>query len=53
MTGKIENLTTESVEKIILDETSNDFSILSLFLDADIVVKIVILTLVLASICFL
>ena len=39
----------ESVEKKIIEE-STDFSIFSLFLQADIVVKIVILILLLSSI---
>ena len=39
-----------SVEKIVLDEVTNSFSIISLFYDADIVVKIVILMLIFASI---
>tara|TARA_A100001015_G_scaffold317587_1_gene434985 strand:+ start:608 stop:1327 length:720 start_codon:yes stop_codon:yes gene_type:complete len=39
-----------TVEKIVLDEVTNSFSIISLFYDADIVVKIVILMLILASI---
>ena len=39
----------ESVEKKILEESA-DFSIFSLFLQADIVVKIVILILLLSSI---
>ena len=40
----------ESIEKKILEETSNDFSILSLFFQADIVVKIVIILLIFSSI---
>ena len=40
----------ESIEKKILEESSNDFSILSLFFQADIVVKIVILLLIFSSI---
>ena len=40
----------ESIEKKILEETSNDFSILSLFFQADIVVKIVIILLISSSI---
>ena len=39
----------ESIEKKILDESSNDFSILSLFFQADIVVKIVIFLLIFSS----
>ncbi len=39
-----------TVEKIVLDEVTNSFSIISLFYDADIVVKIVILMLIFASI---
>ena len=39
-----------SVEKLTIDELQNNFSILSLFLDADIVVKIVILLLIFASV---
>ena len=50
MTEKIKNSPPESVEKIVIDESSNDFSIFSLFLDADIVVKIVILMLIFASV---
>ena len=40
----------ESIEKKILEESSNDFSILSLFFQADIVVKIVIILLIFSSI---
>ena len=40
----------ETIEKKILEESSNDFSILSLFFQADIVVKIVIILLILSSI---
>ena len=40
----------ESIEKKILEESSNDFSILSLFFQADIVVKIVIISLIFSSI---
>ncbi len=40
----------ELIEKIILDEGSNDFSIFSLFLEADIVVKSVIVLLIFASV---
>ncbi len=40
----------ESIEKKILDESSNDFSILSLFFQADVVVKIVIVLLIFSSI---
>ena len=40
----------ESIEKKILEESSNDFSILSLFFQADIVVKIVIILLISSSI---
>ena len=39
----------ESVEKVVLEESS-DFSILSMFFEADIVVKIVILILLLSSV---
>ena len=39
----------ESIEKKIIEE-SQDFSILSLFFQADIVVKIVILTLIASSV---
>ena len=39
----------ETVEKVVLEQAS-DFSLLSLFLDADIVVKLVILILLLSSI---
>ena len=39
----------EVIEKITLEETG-DFSLLTLFIDADIVVKIVILVLLLSSI---
>ena len=40
----------ESIEKKILEESSNDFSILSLFFQADIVVKILIILLIFSSI---
>ena len=40
----------DKVEKIILEESSNNFSLISLFFEADIVVKIVILLLIFASI---
>ena len=40
----------ETIEKKILEESSNDFSILSLFFQADIVVKIVIILLISSSI---
>ena len=40
----------ETLEKIVLDETSSTFSLMSLFLDADIVVKSVIVILIFASI---
>ena len=40
----------ESIEKKLLEESSNDFSILSLFFQADIVVKIVIILLIFSSI---
>ena len=40
----------ESIEKKILEESSNDFSIFSLFFQADIVVKIVIILLISSSI---
>ena len=40
----------ESIENKILEESSNDFSILSLFFQADIVVKIVIILLIFSSI---
>ena len=40
----------ESIEKKILEESSNDFSILSLFFQADIVVKIVIILLIFSSV---
>ena len=40
----------ESIEKKILEESSNDFSILSLFFQADVVVKIVIVLLIFSSI---
>jgi biopolymer transport protein TolQ len=40
----------ESIEKKVLEESSNDFSILSLFFQADIVVKIVIILLIFSSI---
>lgn len=40
----------EKLEKIIVEESSVDFSIYSLFLQADLVVKIVIVILILASI---
>ena len=40
----------ESIEKKILEESSNDFSIISLFFQADIVVKIVIILLIFSSI---
>ena len=40
----------ETIEKKILEESSNDFSILSLFFQADIVVKIVIILLIFSSI---
>ncbi len=40
----------ESIEKKILEEPSNDFSIISLFFQADIVVKIVIILLIFSSI---
>lgn len=40
----------ESVEKVILNEANSSFSLMSLFLDADIVVKSVILILIFASI---
>ena len=39
----------DSVQKVVLDEAS-DFSLFSLFLDADIVVKLVIIVLLLSSI---
>ena len=39
-----------SVEKVVLDEVTNNFSIFSLFFDADIIVKIVILMLIFASV---
>ena len=40
----------ETIEKKILEESSNDFSILSLFFQADVVVKIVIILLIFSSI---
>ena len=40
----------ETIEKKILEESSNDFSILSLFFQADAVVKIVIILLIFSSI---
>ena len=40
----------ETIEKKILEESSNDFSIISLFFQADIVVKIVIILLIFSSI---
>ena len=40
----------ETIDKKILEESSNDFSILSLFFQADIVVKIVIILLIFSSI---
>ena len=40
----------DKVEKIILEESLNNFSLISLFFEADIVVKIVILLLIFASI---
>ena len=40
----------DTIEKKILEESSHDFSILSLFLQADIVVKLVIITLFISSI---
>ena len=40
----------DSIEKKILEESSNDFSIISLFFQADIVVKIVIILLIFSSI---
>ena len=39
-----------SVEKVVLEEVTNNFSIFSLFFDADIIVKIVILMLIFASV---
>ena len=39
-----------SVEKVVLEEVTNNFSIISLFFDADIIVKIVILMLIFASV---
>tara|TARA_X000000950_G_C13839284_1_gene629492 strand:- start:426 stop:1142 length:717 start_codon:yes stop_codon:yes gene_type:complete len=40
----------DDIEKLILDETSNNFSLISLFFQADIVVKTVIVILIFASI---
>ncbi len=40
----------ETIEKKILEESTNDFSILSLFFQADVVVKIVIILLIFSSI---
>ena len=40
----------ESIDKKVLEESSSDFSILSLFLQADLVVKIVIILLIFSSI---
>ena len=40
----------EQLEKIVLEESSNDFSIYSLFLQADLVVKAVIIVLIFASV---
>ncbi len=39
-----------TVEKVVLEEVTNNFSIISLFFDADIIVKIVILMLIFASV---
>ena len=39
-----------SVEKVVLEEVTNNFSIFSLFFDADVIVKIVILMLIFASV---
>ncbi len=40
----------DSIEKVVLDETANNFSIISLFFDADLVVKVVIILLIFASV---
>ena len=40
----------EDIEKIILDEATNNFSLINLFFEADIVVKTVIIILIFASI---
>ena len=40
----------ESIDKKVLEESSSDFSILSLFFQADLVVKIVIILLIFSSI---
>ena len=40
----------ESLEKITLEESSSNFTLMSLFLDADIIVKSVIIILIFASI---
>ena len=40
----------EKLEKVVIEEVSNDFSIYSLFLQADLVVKIVIIILIFASV---
>ena len=40
----------EQLEKIVLEESTNDFSIYSLFLQADLVVKAVIIVLIFASV---
>ena len=50
MEEDLKNGDIEIFEKIILDESPNDFSIYSLFLEADIVVKSVIILLIFASI---
>ena len=50
MEDNLENGKADVVEKIILNESTNDFSIYSLFLEADIVVKTVIVMLIFASI---
>ena len=40
----------DSVKKVVLEEVTNEFSIISLFFDADIIIKIVILMLIFASV---
>ncbi len=50
MDENLENGKAEFVEKIIIDESSSNFSIFSLFLEADIVVKSVIVLLIFASV---
>ncbi len=40
----------ETIDQKIIEESSNDFSIISLFFQADLVVKIVILLLIFSSV---